>query len=151
MGGSSNDPREQLGLHVLLVAMALRVLRGEQSTGIPQLDEVVSYLRTQPPRTLEVLQHEEPLYIAGDIVGLGTAEIDALPAGTWEEYHGHYRQITEGTRSRRRDYLKTIWPFLTELVRRGNEVAGEYELQIVGPDDVLPDGTEPSAQAALGR
>jgi len=151
MGDISNDPVEQLGLHVLLTAMALRLLRGEQLAGNPQLDQVVAYLRKQPPRTLNVLQHEEPLYVAGDIVGLSTAEIDALPAGTWEEYHLRYRQMTEATRSRRREVLKTIWPRLTTLVRRGNEATGDYELQIVRPDDGPPDGTEPAAEAASGR
>jgi hypothetical protein len=151
MSDFPRDPREQIGLHVNLVAMALDLLRGGKSIGLRQLDEVVSYVRDQPWGTLKMLLHEEPLYIAGAIFHLSTAEIDALPAHKWEEYQLLYRQITGRTRGRRREYLRKIWPILNELVLLENVAGEDCDSQIVEPEDVPPDGTGPPARAVSGR
>lgn len=142
---------EKLGLHIMLVTMATRLLRGDASLRDLDLEEALVYFHEQRPGTLQVLLHEDPLYIAGHILALSSAEVDKLSAENTAIYHDLYKQITERTRGRRRDYLRKIWAALTELALRENMAAGNFELQLIEPSASSPGGTQPPARRSASR
>jgi hypothetical protein len=151
MSDNSHDFINRVGLHILLVTMAAHVLRGESPVSITDVDGTLAYFRQQRPGTINLLLHEEPLYIAGHMLGLSDQTVDHLPIDTIATYHELYKQITERTRGRRRDYLKKIWPSLNELALREHLSTENYELQIVEPPGSTPTGNDRSTRRARQR
>lgn len=72
-------PQEQLRLHMWITAAALGLLRhGEQDLG-RDIQLAAEDYRSRPSGVRRVLLNEEPLYVAGHILGMDVTEVDNLP------------------------------------------------------------------------
>ena len=72
-----------------ITAAALGLLRhGEQDLGWG-IQLVAEDYRSRPSGVRRVLLNEEPIYVAGHILGMDVTEVDNLPEDVW----GRYRQI----------------------------------------------------------
>ncbi|WP_419898641.1 hypothetical protein [Roseomonas sp. USHLN139] len=90
--------------------MSLGLLRvGGEPNLERDLELVASDYRSHRPGVRRVLLNEEPIYVAGQILGMDVVEVDALPDHVWDRYREIYAQAVEVGRDRQ--YLKSLpWP-----------------------------------------
>jgi hypothetical protein len=112
-----------------ITAAALGLLRhGEQDLG-RDIQLAAEDYRSRPSGVRRVLLNEEPIYVAGHILGMDVTEVDSLPEDVW----GRYRQLyMEGSS------LALDRDFLRELPSPGPvDETAPYTLRALGPRSTL--------------
>lgn len=86
---------QQLRLHGLIVAKTISIIGGPRAMGEAKaLEAVVQFYRRLPDDVRGVILHEEPIYVAGEILGLSTRDIDGLPEEVWHRFHRVYDETS---------------------------------------------------------
>lgn len=75
---------EQLALHVLATARTLGVLR--EMPEHRAIEVTVDYYRSRSPASRRVMLNDEPIYIAGHVLGMTNQEVDSFPEEVWSRY-----------------------------------------------------------------
>ncbi len=106
----------QLGLHVTITAYGLALLEKSKDPSILDLiEKTLVYFRRLSPVSGTIL-NEEPIYLAGEILGYNSQSLDDAPKEFWAHYHAIYSNVTREWATRE-ELLVTI----------GRSVSGDVE------------------------
>jgi hypothetical protein len=78
--------RQLVSVHIDEVARALSLLSGPDGTEEKAREAVLAYYSTLPRGVVDAVLNEEPIYVAGHLLGLDGRQVDALPETTWQAY-----------------------------------------------------------------
>ena len=89
-------PSEQLALHVLATARTLILLGGMSELEAIRL--AVGHYRERSPASRRVMLNDEPIYVAGRVLGMSNQEVEDLWAELWGRYQAVLTSVYESPR-----------------------------------------------------